>query len=113
MKIESMISRDVRKLYMNSVVYGAKIYNSDKMGKDFLNYTRHYTSGENFALRTVIYAMNVLTPATWYSMVLDYQSAVLATLSRTNITEHIRAFYNGMFTRLLNVQDVFDEYDII
>ena len=32
MKIESMISRDVRKLYMNSVVYGAKIYNSKKMG---------------------------------------------------------------------------------
>lgn len=113
MKIESIISRDVRKLYMNSVVYGAKIYNSKKMGEDFLNYTRNYTSGKNLALRTVIYAMNVLTPATWYSMVLDYQSAVLSTLSRTDITKPIRAFYNGMFTGLLNVQDIFDEYDII
>ena len=113
MKIESMISTDVRKLYMNSVVYAAKIYNSKKMGNDFLDYTRHYTSGENFALRTVIYAMNVLSPATWYSMVLDYQSAVLSTLSRKEITEPIRAFYNGMFTGLLNVQDIFDEYDII
>lgn len=109
MKIESMISRDVRKLYMNSVVYSAKIYNSETMRKDFLN----YNSGENFALRTVIYAMNVLTPANWYSMVLDYQSAVLATLSRKDITEPIRAFYNGMFTGLLNVQDIFDSYDII
>lgn len=113
MKIESMISRDVRKLYMNSVVSGVKIDRRESMGKDFLNYTRHYTSGKNFALRTVIYAMNVLTPATWYSMVLDYQSAVLATLSRTDITAPIRAFYNGMFTGLLNVQDIFDEYDII
>lgn len=113
MKIESMISRDVRKLYMNSVVSGAKIYRRESMGKDFINYNVHYTSGKNFALRTVIYAMNVLTPAMWYSMVLDYQTAVLATLSRTDITEPIRAFYNGMFTGLLNVQDIFDEYDII
>lgn len=113
MKIESMISRDVRKLYMNSVVYGAKIDRRESMGEDFLNYTRYYTSGKNFALRTVIYAMNVLTPATWYSMVLDYQTAVLATLFRTDITTPIRAFYNGMFTGLLNVQDIFDEYDII
>lgn len=113
MKIESMISRDVRKLYMNSVVYGAKIYRSERFGKEFTNYNSHYISGKNFALRTVIYAMNVLTPATWYSMVLDYQSAVLATLPRTDITADIRAFYNGMFTGLLNVQDIFDEYDII
>ena len=113
MKIESMISRDVRKLYMNSVVYSAKIYNNETMRKDFLDYTRNYNSGENFALRTVIYAMNVLTPATWYSMVLDYQTAVLATLSRKDITEPIRAFYNGMFTGLLNVQDIIDSYDII
>lgn len=113
MKIESMISRDVRKLYMNSVVSGAKIYRLESMGEDFTNYNSHYTSGKNFALRTVIYAMNVLTPATWYSMILDYQSAVLSTLSRKDITTPIRAFYNGMFTGLLNVQDIFDEYDII
>lgn len=113
MKIESMISRDVRKLYMNSVVSGAKIYRSESMGKDFINYNAHYTSGKNFALRTVICTMNVLTPAMWYSMALDYQTAVLATLSRTDITESIRAFYNGMLTGLLNVQDIFDEYDII
>lgn len=113
MKIEAMITRDIRKLYMNSVVNGVKLKRLESWGNNYPEYNIYYANGKNFALRSVIYAMNVLYPTTWYSMVLDYQTAVLKILERVDIDKGTRAFYNGMFTGLLNIQDIYDEYDII
>ena len=113
MKIESMITRDVRNLYMESVINHAK--KTPKIFKQggFTEYHKFYNDGMLFAVRSIVYAMNVIHPAMWYSMVLDYQQAVTGNLARHDLEHNERAFYNGMFTMFLRIQDIFDEYELI
>lgn len=113
MKIESMISRDVRTLYMKNVIEHAKKTPEIFKQGGFTEYNRFYNDGLLYAIRSAVLSMTVVHPAMWYEMVMDYQQAITANLSRHDLEQNARAFYNGMFTGFLRIQDVFDEYGLI